>query len=202
MRFREIYNQLPESIDINGNTRPTRNSEGMPIAGSKKGLLAFYAWFGDSKVVDNERRPLVVYHGTVSEFDAFDDKKTGLNDRGLWGRGHYFSTGVDGPNSYALRQGDGARIIPAYVLISNPFIVTTGTDFITRLPNGTNQRDLLGPDLDGSKIKDQALKGGHDGVIQIKRSGLIGDLVAFSPNQIKSINNRGTFDPVDARILY
>lgn len=202
MRFREIYDQLPDSIEVDGVSHPTRNSKGMPIASSEDGLIAFWKWFGDSKVVDNEGRPLVVYHGTVSEFDAFDNRKTGSNDRGLWGRGHYFSTGVDGPNSYALRQGDGAKIIPAYLSISNPFIMTTGADFITRLPDGTNQRDLLGPNLDGVKIKEKALDGGHDGVIQIKPNGQIGDLVAFAPAQIKSINNRGTFNPDDVRVLY
>jgi GNAT superfamily N-acetyltransferase len=32
----------------------------------------FQAWFGDSEVVDKQGRPLVVYHGTRCNFDAFD----------------------------------------------------------------------------------------------------------------------------------
>jgi GGDEF domain-containing protein len=32
----------------------------------------FVEWFGDSKVVDDQGRPLVVYHGTTADVDAFD----------------------------------------------------------------------------------------------------------------------------------
>lgn len=163
---------------------------------------AFKRWFGDSKVVDADGKPLVVYHGTAVDFDAFDNKKTGANDRGLWGRGHYFSASVDNANSYALRQGDGARLIPAYVSIKNPLVLTTGSDLVTRLPDGRNYRELVGQNLDGAKIKEIALADGHDGVIQIRPNGAIGDLVAYSPEQIKSaIGNSGAFDPDSQNIL-
>lgn len=144
----------------------------------------FKARFEGSKVVDTQGTPLRVYHGTAKDFTSFDDSKTGTNDLGLWGRGHYFSATVDGPNSYALRQGDGARVLPSYVNIRNPLIVKTGSDFVTRLPDGTSTRDLVGPNLDGSKIKSIAVKGGHDGVVQIKPDGSIGDVVAYSAEQI------------------
>src|SRR5690606_20304992 len=32
---------------------------------------AFKAWFGDSKVVDDQGKPLVVYHGTAADFSIF-----------------------------------------------------------------------------------------------------------------------------------
>lgn len=37
---------------------------------------AFKRWFGDSKVVDENGQPLVVYHGTSEEFDTFDRRKS------------------------------------------------------------------------------------------------------------------------------
>lgn len=199
---RALEQSLPETIEIDGVERSTLNSEGQPLAATEEGVRAFWAWFGDSKVVDADGRPLVVYHGTAADFEAFDDKKTGSNDRGLWGRGHYFSASPVGPNSYALRQGDGAKLIPAYISLKKPLILKTGSDLVTRLPDGANSRDLVGDNLDGTKIKDIALADGGDGVIQIKPDGSIGDAVAFSPTQIKSVNNRGTFSPDDARILY
>ena len=164
---------------------------------------AFKTWFGDSKVVDRNGEPLVVYHGTTKDFEAFDNSKTGSNDAGLWGKGHYFSANPRGPNNYATRQGDGARIIPAYVSIKNPLVLTRGDDRITRMPDGTNSKDLVGPNLNGAKIKEIALAGGHDGVIQINPDGGIGDLVAYEPTQIKSaIGNRGTYDPNDPDIRF
>lgn len=148
-----------------------------------------------SKVTDPETgEPMVVYHGTTGDFDSFDNKKTGANDRGLWGKGHYFASNPEVANSYALRQGYGANVVPAFVSIRNPLTLKTGTDLVTRLPDGTNHRDLLGQNLDGSKIKGIAESGGHDGVIQIKPDGLIGDLVAYDGGQIKSASgNVGTF---------
>lgn len=127
-----------------------------------------------------------VYHGTASNFNAFDNKKTGRNDRGLWGLGHYFANSLERAKSYAERQGDGARVISAFISLKNPLILKTGSDLVIRLPDGTNTRELIGQNLDGSKIKAIALEGGHDGVIQLKPNGEIGDLVVYSPNQIKS----------------
>ncbi len=37
----------------------------------------FRRWFGDSKIVDEEGKPLVVYHGTDNSFGSFDRKKLG-----------------------------------------------------------------------------------------------------------------------------
>jgi ADP-Ribosyltransferase in polyvalent proteins len=40
---------------------------------------AFKSWFGASKVVDEQGNPLVVYHGTTADFDAFDPAAIGKN---------------------------------------------------------------------------------------------------------------------------
>lgn len=211
----EAWGQLPDTprafnqsaftadtIEIDGKTRPALNSNGQRIAQTEEGLRNFWRWFGDSKVVDKDGRPLVVYHGTGADFDAFDDKKTGQNDRGLWGRGHYFSALVGGPNSYALRNEEGARILPVYVALKNPLVLTTGEDLVIRLPDGRNFRELVGQNLDGEKIKALAKANGHDGVVQVRPNGQTGDVVAYRPEQIKSATgNRGTFDPADPKIL-
>ena len=36
----------------------------------------FKHWFGDSKVVDKDGKPLVVYHGTDADIKKFDFSKT------------------------------------------------------------------------------------------------------------------------------
>jgi replication initiation and membrane attachment protein DnaB len=46
----------------------------------------FKRWFGDSKVVDAQGKPLVVYHGTERDFDAFK-----VGSALGWGRGIYFT---------------------------------------------------------------------------------------------------------------
>lgn len=54
---------------------------------------AFWAWFRDSKVVNDDGSPLEVFHGTTKEFDAF--RRTVLNPEGFWGAGFYFSNSID-----------------------------------------------------------------------------------------------------------
>ena len=39
----------------------------------------FRRWFGDSKVVDEDGKPLVVYHGSDADFDVFDMTKERSN---------------------------------------------------------------------------------------------------------------------------
>jgi hypothetical protein len=195
--------KLPDTIEVDGVQRPTLNSNGKPIHPTQEGVRNFWRWFGDSKVVDADGRPLVVFHGTAKDFDAFDNSKTGANDGGLWGKGHYFALSTESANSYALRQGDGAKVIPAYVAIKQPLVLRTGGDLVTRLPDGTNARDLIGPNLNGWKIKAAALDAGSDGVIQIKRNGSIGDVVAYTPGQIKSTTgNNGAFSPENEDIRF
>ena len=54
---------------------------------------AFKEWFGDSKVVDDEGKPLVVYHGTTADFDTFDNSRA--NPESNLGAGFYASNNPD-----------------------------------------------------------------------------------------------------------
>jgi len=60
-----LATQYGELIEVNGVLRPTRNNEGRRIYSSEEGVRNFWAWFGDSTIVDSKGRPLVVYHGTA-----------------------------------------------------------------------------------------------------------------------------------------
>lgn len=72
----------------------------------------FKKWFGDSKVVDANGKPLVVYHGTAGDFNAFN------SIRAIWA-----STTPELANEYAefsaeyrsRDKGVGASVIPLYM---------------------------------------------------------------------------------------
>ena len=51
--FVNVYSE--DSIQIDGKSRAARNSLGRRIARTEEGLRAFYKWFGDSKVVDEDK---------------------------------------------------------------------------------------------------------------------------------------------------
>ena len=109
------YNK--ETININGVERPVKNSEGKKIANTEFGLRNFYRWFGNSKIVDEYGRPLVVYHGTDEKFTIFDKDKIGKKHGSVYGKGFYF-TNKEGD----ARKFDGVKYVePYYLRIENPY---------------------------------------------------------------------------------
>jgi hypothetical protein len=147
---------------------------------------AFKKWFGNSKVVDAAGKPLVVYHGTASDFEAFDPQ---FNKVGVQGGGFYFTTRKPLAEDYAYganRDQEG-RLIEAYISLKNPVIKMPG------IPLSTEEI---------AAIRSDFTEGGYDGFIEYLPSGGINTVIATDPTQIKSVNNRGTFDPNDDRISY
>ena len=125
-----------ETIDIDGVERPARNSEGRPIAQTEEGLRNFWAWFGDSKVVDAEGRPRVVYHGTgnLEEMEAFNPALTGQGNDQI-GSGFYFTSDRNEASLYTTsvtaNAGPGARklggdgspgVTSVYLAITEPIL--------------------------------------------------------------------------------
>jgi hypothetical protein len=175
----------------------------------------FKAWFGDSKVVDENGKPLVVYHGTGATFDTFDT--TGGNDLGS-----HFGTAAQASD---FTHQEGGQIKPMYLKIASPL----------RLRDlGRWGFDELKPELAklGITVEDspyrpetadsgenyrrkfqrqqenisKALKSaGYDGIVY-RNENEGGDnansYIIFEPMQAKSATgNRGTFDPSTGNIL-
>lgn len=63
------------AIDVDGIERSRTNSKGRPIASNDDDIRNFWRWFGDSVMVDDQHRPLVLYHGTAGDFEAFIAKE-------------------------------------------------------------------------------------------------------------------------------
>jgi hypothetical protein len=171
---------------------------------------AFKKWFGDSKVVDEQGKPLVVYHGTLKPgFTEFNPSTIG-DTFGADERGFFFisdpkiaSTYAE-TNSYgASREGGG--VYPAYISLKKPLILD---DLFLKkegmAPIGKNNEDVISFwDNYQSLILEWADDKKADGVILVDNTGKkpVKMIVAFKPNQIKSIYNQGTFDPNDPNIL-
>ena len=84
---------------------------------------SFKEWFGDwqsedktnvSKVVDENSEPLLVWHGTTENFDAFSKSWRGATDPGDWGLGFYFSPKKSSSEMY------GNILMPVFLSIKNP----------------------------------------------------------------------------------
>lgn len=72
-----------------------------------KASPAFKAWFGASKVVDDNGEPLNVYHGTTHDFDTFDLKKTFTD--GYLGAGFYFTSNPHDAGENYVGKGPDAQ---------------------------------------------------------------------------------------------
>jgi len=201
------------------------STEGLPLFSRKRDVTEtpeFKAWFGDSKVVDDEGRPMVVYHGTVVRQDtdrvksmgdirAFDRmfttqfRKPSLDTVGSW-----FSTnpGDGGAEMYSGR-GQGSVIYPAYLSIQNPQVTTF--QLMQRrarlLANGKDDGRQIGAE-EVAAYRKWLQDTGKDGV-KIEGSGNDDSTefdnqvawIALEPEQIKSATgNRGTFEPNDVDI--
>jgi len=137
---------------------------------------AFRAWFGNSKVVDNRGRPLVVYHGTNADFSEFDHASKGRNYPDT--AGFFFTSNPRHAHSYALgkdaKQGT-PNIMPVYVSLQNPMVIKTKNDaggyWYARL---------------STTVPEEARRKGHDGIIVIGRGGER-IVIAFEQHQIKSV---------------
>ena len=185
-----------ETININGQDKTVYNSEGQRIAKSKEALENFYNWFGDSKVVDEQGRPLVVYHGTKQgDFSVFDKSKIGSQtDYGYHGIGFYLTPQIDLAESYSkdwqkyrLVFNPKGRIMPLYSKIENPYVM--GTEEARKFKTKSESQSFT------NKLKEE----GYDGIlVEIdelvrEREGELEEVIAFEPNQIKSTSNRGTY---------
>lgn len=181
----------------------------------------FRAWFGESKVVDDAGRPLVVYHGTPSGgFVEFDDTRKRNLDAGFLGRGFYFTSRPDVAGYYANSgTARSPAVMPVYVALQNPFRWGAKTQGVRALlmrgedlPGGLTDAVLRRAGIErgaewtaedetraAEVLRDELRSRGFDGVIAEVNGGV--EVVAFDAEQIKSVNNRGTFDPNDPNIL-
>lgn len=229
-----------DTIEVDGKTRPTTNSNGKPIAQTEEGLRNFWRWFGGSLVTErpvsskqkiNELRPMVVYHGTRGDFDAFAEVRQG-NVTDMFGdedtvtrRGIFFAENADFATTFANQRGEGAaNVMPVYLDIKNALYLDEGftDEYIEQLeaagfPDAKRLRHrkatMVWAEFDdeaGEQFISAAKRAGYDGVYMEEEGVGLGDdadtqvvWVAFNPTQIKSATgNRGTFDPASPNILY
>lgn len=258
--FREILDELPsddadlgDGWRLKGGEALERLTANDDAAMYDQGRLdvdseAFGRWFGDSKAVDENGAPLVVYHGTNQTFDAFSTDRLGAATASASARLAFaFSDSQSVSSLYAQHAAEtviadeaahnervadlqgqidaaerrrdwseqerliealedldigamraepaGQNVLSVYLSIQNPVRADAGGG---ALPRGW--ADMI----------EQAKADGHDGMILTNvrddPTGGGGEVsthyFAFSPTQIKSTANRGTWDANDPRILY
>lgn len=184
---------------------------------------AFKRWFKESKVVDENGEPLVVYHGTSAKsFRKFNTEREGA----------HFGTREQAEDRLGQMQARGGggreKVIPVYLSIQNPLRmpdIGRWSDF-QNLHTYLSVNDVITPEQadkaweawqkssyagwDMLKEAIAAERGfgataspGFDGIVYENEQEGTGDSwIAFFPHQIKhATNNRGTFSTESGDIL-
>ncbi len=150
---------------------------------------AFKEWFGNSKAVDADGKPLVVYHGTEHHFTVFSRTAD-------WG--YHFGTKTAAEKRLKnINAGEYGRIIPAYLRLENPLYLPDLQDWspveVARIlvrKKYLTQQEVEENYLDSSlwDIRQYLIQKGYDGVVYKNRHEDRGSVsyTVFSPEQIKS----------------
>ena len=194
---RTVYSRMAgsvtDTINVDGTERPTTNSKGQPIAQTEEGLRNFWRWFGDSKVVDSDGKPLVVYHGTTNVAEI---------ERAGFTRGwtHLTDSRVVADSYQEWKRGDTPGTFSLYVKAENPAHYDAKGEKYTNIGNKVVRAidDAERAGKDAVIIKD--IRDNYDSSVPTDPHMTV---VVFNPEQIKSATgNRGTFDPANPDIRY
>ncbi len=129
----------------------------------------FKKWFGDSKVVDKNNNPLIVYHGTKDNFSTFKIPAWFTPNK-------KFADLFSSEWSQDSTRSKSSKIISVYLKIENPYYTDDWSV--------TEPMDM--------KIFNKIKENGHDGVIF--QNGDEVEYIVFHPSQIKSVENNGEFN--------
>lgn len=161
----------------------------------------FKAWFGDwendpdnaSKVIDENGEPLVVYHGTHSDFNVFSKSKEG---------GYFFVADKKIAEIYAIHVRDGMYQVTKPN--KNPKILTCFLSI--KDPSIQDWSRLLTTEFQERRRKIRDAKNFSDGMIIINSNdiqGIYDQYVAFNSNQIKLADcTNTTFDGTNPDIRF
>lgn len=117
--------------------------------------LEFKKWFNGSRVVDSSGQPLVVYHGTNSEFDTYNRAPI------------YFTPDRSVAVGYAMHRDNNPErltlapnVRPAYLRVTNP-VVLNEAQLAALIADEDGKRNWAVLDITLSR---RWQKNGHDGI--------------------------------------
>lgn len=201
IRRKEGYNQLFQSADVAGSERGEAADAAKEWQEKGTDSKYFKKWFGNSKVVDENGEPLVVYHGTNADFDKFEIGDIGFHF------GNY-----EQANERMTDFSDGnPHIMSGYLKMENPLdIVSDVGDWldVDTVKEYLHEYEVLSDEEFKnvntlSEITSLLQDKGYDGIIyenQFEGEGK--SYIVFNSSQFKSVDNRGTFDAENPNIYY
>lgn len=180
-----------------------------------------------SKVVDENGEPLIVWHATKASFDVFDSSFSGKgsgnvsNTEGVFHFAKYKETSLDVFHTKNIEEYNSYNVMPVFLNLKNPNIIPLA-EFVKTYNNKSKFKELLNGDgiialaekdpyqIYQERVQEYENKKAEgklsmfdrkpDSPKEFMEESTSTTYVATDPNQIKSINNKGTFSTQDNNI--
>lgn len=228
---RENLNKVLEMMDAEGDgifrdavlLRNPKMLQKIVAERGKTESAAFTRWFGNSKAVNRNGEPLLVFHGAGARFTTFD-----AGGKPIWMTANIqyaekYSTANRAAEkllpSSSIYAGNVDRVIPAYIRVENPANVgdTDGgfdgnyMDLAKRIgvrPSELRQAweeagrpEMLWQAVNSKQMSELLKRHGYDGIQAIENG--VATWAVLEPTQIKSaVANNGAFSLKSADIRY
>ena len=228
---RENLNKVLEMMDAEGDgifrdavlLRNPKMLQKLVAERGKTESAAFTRWFGNSKAVNRNGEPLLVFHGAGARFTTFD-----AGGKPIWLTANIqyaekYSTANRAAEkllpSSSIYAGNVDRMIPAYIRVENPANVgdTDGgfdgnyMDLAKRIgvrPSELRQAweeagrpEMLWQAVNSKQMSELLKRHGYDGIQAIENG--VATWAVLEPTQIKSaVANNGAFSLKSADIRY
>lgn len=228
---RENLNKVLEMMDAEGDgifrdavlLRNPKMLQKLVAERGKTESAAFTRWFGNSKAVNRNGEPLLVFHGAGARFTRFD-----AGGKPIWLTANIqyaekYSTANRAAEklmpSSSIYAGNVDRVIPAYIRVENPANVgdTDGgfdgnyMDLAKRIgvrPSELRQAweeagrpEMLWQAVNSKQMSELLKRHGYDGIQAIENG--VATWAVLEPTQIKSaVANNGAFSLKSADIRY
>ncbi len=142
----------------------------------------FRKWFGDGYFRQPDGEPQIMYHGTPAVFEAFDKAKIGASGHAASGLGFFLTTNRDQADHYR----DGGQVMELVTNIRNPYRMSLAefAGFESVEQARARAAELQAQGYDGIYVETPKVPGERPQTY----------VIAFEPTQIKSVDNRDTFD--------
>lgn len=187
--------QVKSAIGNNGNYDPDLGdirAQSDVVRAAAPDTPEFKRWFGGSKVVDANGKPLVVYHGGRAGIEKF------ANPDGKYKSGIFFTDSKGVANAF----GRGGETYEMYLRIERPFEVDAKGEYYSSIQTPKQMQGYATTKtVDTDLIAKWAFENGYDGVVFHNvlegRGSRLSSVYAVSTNtQIKSAtDNSGNYDP-------
>lgn len=103
---KSVGKMLPKDLPVGSSIKMLDGTEQKINKAPKIETPAFKNWFGESKIVTDDGKPLVVYHGTNNDFEQFAPGFKGASQNETSKIGFWFTDNPDTAASFAQRESN------------------------------------------------------------------------------------------------